>query len=66
MREALAHTSRSLALAWMLALVNVWRDEDLYPIDFAVKRTIRYVDPHEGALSRPERCFFYGNSSLAN
>ena len=57
---------RSILFSLMLGFHNAWEQDDAALDELGQRFRVAYQAPVDHALARPERCFFWGESSLLN
>jgi hypothetical protein len=57
---------RSIVFSIVLGFHNAWEQDDRGLEELSMRFQAEYREPLDHVLDRPERCFFWGESSLLN
>lgn len=57
---------RSILFSMILGFHNAWELDDRGLEELGIRSRAEYREPIAHPLERPERCFFWGESSLLN
>jgi len=63
---ATARALRSMLFSVLLGFHNAWEMDDAGLEELSARFHIAHREPVDQVLSTPERCFFWGESSLLN